>query len=49
MSSAAAAQLAASKQGEMLQPVESQEFGQHFDLTQPEKAMSSYQRSVFPR
>ena len=43
--SSADAQLAA-KQGNVMQPVESQEFARHFDLTQPEKAMSSYQRLV---
>lgn len=43
--SSADAQLAYKKaDGNMLQPVESQEFAQQFDLTQPEKAMSSYQK-----
>lgn len=43
--SSADAQLAM-QNGNSLQPVESQEFAQHFDLSQPEKAMSSYQKYV---
>lgn len=47
--SSADAQLAYSKSGNVLQPVESQEnFTQHFDLSQPEKAMTSYQKYVRP-
>ena len=44
--SSAEAQIAYEK-GNTLKPVESQEmFTQQFDLSQPEKAMSSYQKYV---
>lgn len=43
--SSADAQLAYNKKGTAMEPVDTQEmFAQQFDLSQPEKAMSSYQK-----
>lgn len=48
--SSADAQLTYTKKGTAMEPVDTQEmFAHQFDLSQPEKAMSSYQKCVSTR